>query len=129
MPSLRSGSARPLSAAELLGIRSQQAQEAAMESTSPSPQTVELARYFTARGEERLLVGRRDEDGVVRLFDVPNAGARHRGRTYFVEAGFDSKAELAIFRRRYLEDAEQIGDSPMSPAAIDRIVAADRSMT
>lgn len=47
-----------------------------------------------------------------------------RGRSYFVEAGFDSKAELAIFRRRYVEDAERIGDSPMSKAAIDRIVEA-----
>jgi hypothetical protein len=94
-----------------------------MQSTSQSPQTVELGRYFTARGEERLLVGRRGEDGVVRLFDVANAGDRHRGRSYFVEAGFDSKAELAIFRRRYLEDAEVIGDSPMSRAAIERIVA------
>ena len=96
-----------------------------MQTTTPKPQTVELGRYWTALGEERLLVGRRDADGIVRLFDVPNAGDRHRGRSYFVEAGFESKAELAIFRRRYLEDAESLGDSPMSKAAIDRIVSFD----
>ena len=95
-----------------------------MQTTTPTePQTVELGRYYTARGEERLLVGRRGEDGAVRVFDVPNAGDRHRGRSYFVDAGFGSKAELAIFRKRYLEDAELIGDSPMSRSAIDRIVA------
>ena len=90
--------------------------------TRTHSQTVELGRYVTARGEERLLVGRRGEDGIVRLHDVPMPGDRLRGRTYFVEAGFESRAELAIFRRRYLEDAERIGDSPMSPAAIERIV-------
>ncbi|MQA76495.1 MAG: hypothetical protein GEU88_19595 [Solirubrobacterales bacterium] len=95
-----------------------------VKTTTPSKsQTVELGRYFTARGEERLLVGRRGDDGVVRIFDVPNAGDRLRGRSYFVEAGFESKAELAVFRRRYLEDAERIGDSPMSRRAIERIVA------
>lgn len=93
--------------------------------TRKQHRTVELGRYFTARGEERLLVGRRGEDDVVRVFDIPNAGDRHRGRSYFVEAGFESKRELAIFRRRYLEDAESLGDSPMSKAAIDRIVAFD----
>lgn len=101
-----------------------------MQTTTPSKaQTVELGRYYTGRGEERLLVGRRGEDGVVRVFDVPNAGDRHRGRAYFVEAGFESKAELAIFRRRYLEDAESLGDSPMSQAAIDRIVTFDPEAT
>jgi hypothetical protein len=93
--------------------------------TSTKAHTVELGRYWTTRGEERLLVGRRGADGVVRVFDVPNAGDRHRGRSYFVEAGFESKVELAIFRKRYLEDAEDLGDSPMSEAAIDRIVSFD----
>lgn len=92
--------------------------------TTNKSQSVELGRYFTVRGEERILVGRRGADRVVRLFDLPMAGDRMRGRSYFVEAGFDSKAELAIFRKRYLEDAERIGDSPMSKAAIDRIVDA-----
>lgn len=88
-------------------------------------QTVELGRYFTARGEERLLVARRGTDDVVRVFDIPNSDDRQRGRRYFVEAGFESMPELAIFRRRYLEDAESLGDSPMSKAAIDRIVTFD----
>ena len=93
--------------------------------TSKKHQTVELGRYVTARGEERMLVGRRDEDGVIRLFDLPMPGDRLRGRSYFVEAGFESKAELAIFRRRYLEDAAALGDSPMGRAAIDQIVNLD----
>jgi hypothetical protein len=93
--------------------------------TDRKHQTVELGRYVTARGEERMLVGRRGRDGLIRLFDLPRPGDRSRGRSYFVEAGFDSKAELAIFRRRYLEDADVLGDSPMSPAAIDRIVGFD----
>lgn len=92
--------------------------------TTDESRSVELGRYFTASGEQRILVGRRGADQVVRIFDLPMAGDRLRGRGYFVEAGFDSKAELAIFRKRYLEDAERIGDSPMSRAAIDRIVDA-----
>lgn len=101
-----------------------------MHTTTPNQhQTVELGRYFTARGGERQLVGRRGGDGVIRLFDLPMPGDRMRGRSYFVEAGFESKAELAIFRRRYLEDAEELGDSPMSPAAIDRIVQFDPAAT
>lgn len=93
--------------------------------TNRRHQTVELGRYATSRGEERMLVGRRSRDGVIWLFDLPMPGDRRRGRGYFVEAGFDSKAELAIFRRRYLEDAEVLGDSPMSRVAIDRIVDCD----
>ena len=97
--------------------------------TGKKRQTVELGRYATARGEERMLAGRRGEDRVIRLFDLPMPGDRLRGRSYFVEAGFESKAELAIFRRRYLEDAESLGDSPMSKAAIDRIVNFDPDAT
>jgi len=95
-----------------------------VKSTPRKAQIVELGRYFTARGEERMLVGRRGEDAVVRLFDVPSPGDRLRGRSYFVEAGFESKAELAVFRRRYLEDAVWIGDSPMSRKAIELLVEA-----
>lgn len=97
--------------------------------TTRKPQAVELGRYWTAHGEERLLVGRRSDDGIVQAFDVPNADDRHRGRSYFVEAGFESKAELAIFRKRYLDDAQSLGDSPMSQAAIDRIVTFDPEAT
>jgi len=94
-----------------------------MQTTTQKSQTVELGRYFTARGEERILAGRRGSDGVVRVFDLPMADDRLRGRSYFVEAGFESRAELAIFRRRYLEDAERFGVSPMSRQAIEQIVA------
>lgn len=92
--------------------------------TTDRPRTVELGRYVTARGEERILAGRRGADQVVRLFDLSAGANGKRGRSYFVEAGFDSKAELAVFRKLYLEDAERIGDSPMSKAAIDRIIDA-----
>lgn len=94
-----------------------------MKTTTPKSQTVELGRYVTERGEGRILVGRRGEDAVVRVFDLPMAGDRLRGRSYFVEAGFESRGELAIFRRRYLEDAERFGDSPMGRRAIEQIVA------
>jgi hypothetical protein len=93
-----------------------------MQTTANKHQTVELGRYVTARGEERMLVGRRGDDGVIRVFDLTLPEDRLRGRSYFVEAGFESKAELAIFRRRYLEDAESLGDSPMSKAGVDRLV-------
>lgn len=59
----------------------------------------------------------------MRVFDLPNVGDRHRGRSYYyLKAGFESKAEPAIFRGRYLEDAESLGGSPMSQAAMDRVV-------
>ena len=75
-------------------------------------QAVELGRYVTDLREERILIGRRI-DGVVRVFDAPLRG---RGRTYHVESGFETKAELAILRRDYLEQAERLGECPMSPA-------------
>jgi hypothetical protein len=100
-----------------------------MHTPTRKSQTVELGRYVTDRGEERMLVGRRGQDAVIRVFDLPMADDRLRGRSYFVETGFESRAELAIFRRRYLEDAERFGDSPMSRRAIDQIVATTDSRT
>ena len=52
-------------------------------------QQVEVGRYEIPTGE-RVLVGRRI-DGEVHIFDCPRSG---RGRRYFVEKGFESKAEL-----------------------------------
>ena len=75
----------------------------------------ELGRYATAE-QARVLVGQRI-DGVVHVFDWPTAG---RGRRYHVEAGFESKAELAVLVADYRRTAERLGACPMSRAAIDR---------
>jgi len=74
----------------------------------------ELGRYAVPE-EARILVGRRI-DGTVHVFDWPAAGA---GRRYHVEAGFESKAELAVLLAEYRRRAERLGVCPMSRAAID----------
>lgn len=68
-----------------------------------------MGRYETPTGE-RVLVGRRVE-GVVHVFDWPAGG---RGRRYFVEAGFESKGELAVLIADYRRQAERLGVCPMS---------------
>ncbi|MCW2980485.1 MAG: hypothetical protein JWO14_2212 [Solirubrobacterales bacterium] len=78
---------------------------------------VELGRYDTEQGE-RVLVGRRI-DGEVFVYDHP-VGA---GRPYFVERGFDSKAELAVLVAEYRGRAGELGACPMSPDAIGRGLA------
>ena len=80
---------------------------------------VELGRYETPDGQ-RVLVGRRIE-GEVHVYDAPRS---RRGRRYFVEAGFESKAELAVLVADYRRQAERLGACPMSPAAIDAGFAA-----
>ena len=85
-------------------------------------QTVELARYATDMREQRVLVARRIE-GVVRVYDVPEDG---RGRSYHVDSGFASRAELAMLRRDYLREAERLGDCPMSPRGLRRLVETER---
>lgn len=79
-----------------------------------------LGRYETALGEERVLLGRR-EDGEVSIYDAPTGEAVER--TFFVERGFESKAELAMLVRDYLRQAELLGSCPMGPRAI-RVIAA-----
>jgi hypothetical protein len=86
-------------------------------------QAVVLGAYLTAAGEERLLLGRGDLDGIDRLYDLP-AETESGGHRYFVDSGFDSDVELAAVCRLYLEDARRTGDSPMSRSAIDRIIGA-----
>lgn len=81
-------------------------------------QRVELGRYETP-SEKRILVGQRI-DGVVRIDDWPRDG---RGRRYFVEAGFDSKAELAVLVADYRRQAKRLGSCPMSREAIKRAFA------
>jgi hypothetical protein len=80
-----------------------------------SGQLWEIGRYRVA-DEQRVLVGRR-VDGVVRVFDYPRAT---EGRRYFVEAGFASKAELAVLLADYRRQAERLGACPMSGEAIER---------
>ncbi len=75
----------------------------------------EVGRY-RADDQERMLVGRRI-DGVVHVFDYPADG---KGRRYFVEAGFDSKAELAVLLADYRRQANRLGACPMSREAIER---------
>ena len=69
--------------------------------------------------EARVLVGRRI-DGIVHVYDYPRSG---RGRRYFVESGFESKAELAVLLADYRRQAERLGACPMSREAIARAFA------
>lgn len=85
---------------------------------SRSGQLCEIGRY-RAGEEQRLLLGRRI-DGVVHVFDCPRGG---EGRRYFVEAGFESKAELALLLADYRRQAERLGACPMSREAIERALA------
>lgn len=75
----------------------------------------ELGRYTVAK-EARVLVGRRIE-GTVFVYDYPRDG---RGRRYFVESAFQSKAELAVLLADYRRQAERLGACPMSSEAIER---------
>ena len=82
-------------------------------------QLCELGHYAVP-DEARVLVGRRI-DGVVHVYDYPRDG---HGRPYFVEAGFESKGELAILIADYWRQAERLGACPMSGEAIARAFAA-----
>jgi hypothetical protein len=88
---------------------------AAATTVDTAGQLCELGRYAVP-DESRILVGRRI-DGVVHVYDWPAAG---RGRRYHVEAGFESKAELAVLLAEYRRRAERLGVCPMSRTAIDR---------
>jgi hypothetical protein len=75
---------------------------------------VELGRYEIAEGE-RILVGRRI-DGEIFVYDHPVGP----GRPYFVERGFESKAELAVLLADYRRRAAELGTCPMSAEALAR---------
>lgn len=79
---------------------------------------VELGRYETDLSEERILLGRR-EGGEVCVYDAALGEASER--TYRVEAGFESKAELAMLVYDYLRQARLFGSCPMGPRALDLI--------
>jgi hypothetical protein len=86
-------------------------------------QTVELARYVTDLREQRILAARRGADEIVRVYDLPVDG---RGRSYAVEQGFESWGELAMLVRDYKDQAERLGDCPMSRRALRRLVEIER---
>jgi hypothetical protein len=75
-----------------------------------------LGSYETGDGHRRQLIGRRIE-GEVNVYDTP---ADRCGRAYFVERGFQSKAELAVFVAHYRRHAARLGVCPMSREAIER---------
>ena len=80
--------------------------------TSPAQLSV-IGRY-TVSEEARVLVGRRIE-GKVFVYDYPRDG---QGRRYFVESGFESKAELAVLLADYRREAKRLGTCPMSHDAV-----------
>jgi hypothetical protein len=89
-----------------------------MSATAVQPKSAQLnvlGRYETAAGG-RVLIGRRIE-GQVHIYDYPANGS---GRRYFVERGFESKAELAVLIADYRRQSERLGACPMSRAAIER---------
>jgi hypothetical protein len=73
---------------------------------------VELGRYRTAAGVERVLYGERVAK-VVRVTDVP---VESPGRAYLVERGLeeDGYAALLALVADYLETANELGVPPMS---------------
>jgi hypothetical protein len=88
--------------------------------TAPQHQPVVLGHY-TVPDEARVLVGRRI-DGEVYVYDYP---ADRNGRPFFVERGFESKAELAVLIADYRRQAKRLGACPMSREAIERAFALD----
>jgi hypothetical protein len=82
---------------------------------SQPAQLHELGRYCLT-DEERVLIGRRI-DGEVFVYDYPRDG---HGRGFFVDSGFESKAELAVTLADYRREADRLGACPMSGEAIER---------
>jgi hypothetical protein len=77
---------------------------------------MELGRYRTDAGTERVLYGQR-VGTVVRVTDVP---VDPPGRAYLVERGLeqDGYAALLALVRDYLDQANQLGIPPMSTTVI-----------
>jgi hypothetical protein len=84
--------------------------------TQSSPVKLNVLGHYIASDEVRVLLGRRI-DGKVYVYDYPGDGD---GRRYFVESGFESKAELAVLIADYRRQAERLGTCPMSHDAIER---------
>jgi hypothetical protein len=86
-----------------------------MSTTATKPQVgerVELGRYQTSTGE-RIVFGQRI-DGIVRVTDKPASGA---GRSFLVERGLTSNAELQALVADYVSESERRDE----PAAIVRV--------
>ena len=86
-----------------------------MSAATTTPQVgerVELARYATSAGE-RVLYGQR-VNGIVRVTDKPAIG---RGRSFLVERGLTSHAELEALITDYVTESERRNE----PAAIVRV--------
>lgn len=79
---------------------------------APVGRRVELARYATPAGE-RVLYGQRI-NGVVRVTDKP---VRSGGRSFLIERGLTSHAELLAVVADYISESERRGE----PAAIVRV--------
>ena len=77
---------------------------------------MELGRYRTVAGVERVLYGQRVAN-VVRVTDVP---VDHPGRAYLVERGLeeDGYAALLALVNDYLVQANQLGVPPMSTTVL-----------
>jgi hypothetical protein len=77
---------------------------------------IELGRYRTDAGVERVLYGQRVAT-VVRVTDVP---VDHPGRAYLVERGLeqDGHAALRALIQDYLDQANQLGIPPMSTTVL-----------
>ena len=73
---------------------------------------MELGRYRTDAGVERVLYGQRVRN-VVRVTDVP---VDRPGRAYLVERGLeqDGYAALLAVVKDYLDQADRLGVPPMS---------------
>jgi hypothetical protein len=80
----------------------------------------ELGRYTISSGE-RIVYGQR-VDGVVRVIDRPASGA---GRSYLIERGLTSKAELDGLVADYL-DVSSRRDQPGVLVDLDATAAPDR---
>ncbi|HEY7950562.1 MAG TPA: hypothetical protein VID51_06975 [Solirubrobacterales bacterium] len=80
------------------------------------PTQLNVLGHYSVSDEARVLIGRRIE-GEVYVYDYPVDG---RGRRYFVERGFESKAGLAVLIADYRREAQRLGACPMSREAIER---------
>ena len=81
-----------------------------------NPTQLNVLGRYAVPDESRVLVGRRIE-GTVFVYDYPEGG---NGRRFFVEKGFESKAELAVLIADYRRRAARLGACPMSREAIER---------
>ena|SRR6478609_1479002 len=84
-----------------------------------NPAQLNVLGHYSVPDEARVLVGRRIENEVY-VYDYPEGC---EGRRYFVEKGFESKAELAVLIADYRRQARRLGACPMSREATRRAFA------